>query len=76
MSTQSPFEDIGNLSIVNEKALQNGDMCFTEDELDQFSYPMLRNLAAHAETDEINGKSNKLEIRSYFRCQRSLREYE
>lgn len=87
---QSPFEDLGSLSLVDETALDRdledlvtfdihrewGDLRFTAEQLDGFSNQMMRKLAQYASTDEINGKSTKLEIRTYFLTQRSLSEYD
>ena len=91
MSTQqSPFEDLGSLSLVDETAMDGrledlvtfdinrewGDLRFTAEQLDRFSNHMLRKLAQYTVTDEINGKSTQLEIRAYFNCQRSLSEFD
>lgn len=73
--TTSPFGSVTDNRIVDETALENNDPVFTQEELDRMSNTMLRRLAANAETNEINGKSLRLEIVSYFRCQRSLGDY-
>lgn len=79
-----------DLSLVNETALDRefdqltdfdahkdwGDLRFTQEQLDQMSNQMLRRLAQHADTDEISGRSVKLEIKEFFGVQRSLSEYE
>ena len=74
MST-SPFRETSSLRIVDETALDNGDEVFTMDQLEQMDAQLLRRLAAHANTDCINGKSVFLEIRSYFARQRTLTEF-
>lgn len=80
----------GDLKLVDETALDkefkhlvtfearkvNGDLRFTKEQLDKMNNHMLRKLAQYADTDAVNGKSNQLEIKSYFRVQRSLTEYE
>jgi hypothetical protein len=66
----------GSLGLVDERAIDNGDPVFTKEELDNFDIMLLRNLAAEANTNAIHGKSTKFEIKSYFRCQRNLTEYE
>jgi len=66
----------GTLGLVEESAADNGDPTFTTEELNQYDIMLLRNLAAEANTDAIHGKSTKLEIKAYFRCQRNLSEYE
>jgi len=65
----------GSLSLVSETAIDNGDLIFTKSEFENLHYQYVRNLAAEANTDEINGKSNRLEIQSYFVCQRALDEF-
>jgi hypothetical protein len=83
-------EDLGSLSLVDETAIDkhfddlvtfdanrvHGDLRFTSEQLDKMNNQMLRRLAQYADTDEINGKSTQLEIRTYFHTQRSLSEYE
>jgi hypothetical protein len=66
---------ISSLGLVNETAIATGDMIFTADEFDNLHYQFIRNLAAQAKTDEINGKSNRLEVRAYFVRQRTLPEF-
>jgi hypothetical protein len=73
MSVDTPLSE---LALVNETALETGDMVLTAHEFDNLHYQFIRNLAAEANTDEINGKSNKLEVREYFVRQRMLSEYE
>lgn len=73
--TTNPFGSVTDNRIVNETALSNGDPVFTKEELDRMSNTMLRRLAANADTDEINGKSLRLEIVSYFRCQKSFEDF-
>lgn len=76
--SKSPFTPTDELRLVDETALQNGehDLIFTGDQLNNFSTTFLRNLAAHSDSDAINGKSTALEMTAYFKCQRSLSEYE
>lgn len=64
------------LSLVQETAIENGDPCYTLEQLDRFAPKLLRRLAANANTNEINGKSTMYEIKEYFACQRGLSEYE
>lgn len=52
-----------------------GDLRFTQTQLDRMDNQMLRKLAQYTECGEINGKSTQLEIKTYFRVQRSLDEY-
>lgn len=65
------------MQLVNERALERGDtdLIFTQEQLDRMSNTMLRRLAAAANSEEINGKSVKLQIQSYLRCQHSLTDY-
>lgn len=67
---------VSDLRLVDETAADNGDPCLSTVELDQYTHKLLRRLAAEANTDEVNGKSNQLELRAYFHCQRSLTDYE
>jgi len=75
MSTHQAISN-GSLSLVEETATDTGDMIFTTEQVNEFSYQMLRNLASEANTDCINGKSNKLVIQQYYARQRTLGEYE
>ena len=75
MSTQNAFGSVRDDRIVNETALDNGEEAYTVEQLNKMSNTMLRRLAANADTDVVNGKSTKMEIISYHRCQRSLTEY-
>lgn len=64
-----------SLGLVSETALDNGDMIFTPEQFDNFDYQYIRRLAANADTDEINGKSDQIIVRSYFVRQHTLSEY-
>lgn len=64
------------MGLVEETALENGDPVFSKDQLENFSYQMLRNLGAYADTDQINGKSPMMLVKSYYGCQHSLSEWE
>lgn len=69
------------MGLVDETALDvdhciQEDLVFTKEEVESFTYPMLRNLAAHVESDAINGKSVSLKVRDFFACQYSLQEFE
>jgi hypothetical protein len=75
MSTHKAISN-GSLSLVEETAVDTGDMIFTTEQVNEFSYQMLRNLASEARTNEINGKSQKLLIQQYYGRQRTLTEYE
>jgi len=67
----------GSLSLVSETAIDTGDdLIFTAEEFDRFDHNLKRNLASQAQSDEINGKSNKLEMRAYFVCQHTLLDFE
>jgi hypothetical protein len=63
--------------LVERTALDNGetDLIFTQAQLERMSNTMIRRLAAASRSDEINGKSVKLEIYSYFCGQHTLTEY-
>lgn len=74
--SQSPFRDTGSLKIVDETAAENNDPIFTTEQVNNFSNHMLRRLAAQANTDEINGKSLRLEHETYFGRQKTLFDYE
>lgn len=73
--TTGPFGSIADDSLVSETAIENGDPVFTNDQLEKMSSTMLRRLAAHSDTECINGKSPRYIITCYFSCQRSLTEY-
>ena len=75
MSTSDPSP---SLKLVQETAIERGeseDMIFTADEWDNFEQHFKRRLAGAADSDEINGRSTMLELRSFFVCQRTLGEY-
>jgi len=74
MSIDTPVEE---LSLIEHNALDRGDteFIFTKAELERMDYNLLRNLAKHANSQEINGKSPKFAMIRYFACQRSLDEY-
>jgi predicted ThiF/HesA family dinucleotide-utilizing enzyme len=65
-----------SLSLVSETAIDNNDMIFTKERFGNFHYQFIRRLAAAADTDEINGKSDRFVVQSYFVRQRTLTEYE
>jgi len=75
MSTHRAISN-GSLSLVEETAVDTGDMIFTTEQVNEFSYQMLRNLASEANTNCINGKSKKLLIQCYYGRQRTLSDYE
>lgn len=52
------------------------ELAFSTQEVSDFEYTFLRNLAAAAPTEEINGKSNRLLIEKYHGVQRSLSDFE
>lgn len=66
----------GSSGLIDESADQNDDPTFTSRELERFDYQLLRNLAANANTEAINGKSPMMIVKSYFRCQHTLDEFE
>lgn len=65
-----------SFSLLEETALETGDMIFTTEEVSNFDYTFLRNLAANANSEELNGKSNRLIIETYFARQRTLKDFE
>lgn len=65
-----------SFSLVDETALDTGDLILTTEEVEKYDYQVLRNLAAQANTDEVNGKSNKLLIQKVFGRQATLNDYE
>ena len=71
-------DPIDSLSLVDETAIETGDteLIFTKEQFQNFDHNFIRNLAANANTDCVNGKSNRLELQSFFVRQRSLKEYE
>lgn len=70
-----PSERGGGFSLLDETADQTGDPIYTTAEVERFHYTVLRNLAARAQSDEVNGKSNRLLIEKYFGRQRTLTDY-
>lgn len=74
--SSSPFGPMSELSLVEERATDTGDMVFTSEQLAGFDSQYLRRLAAQADSDVINGKSTGLEIQAYFGCQKTLQEFE
>jgi len=70
-----------SLSLVDETALddpvcRDRNLIFTADEFENLDYQFVRRLAAQAESDEVNGKSDKIIVRSFFVRQHSLFDYE
>lgn len=65
-----------SFSLLDETALETGDLIFTTEEVSRFDYTFLRNLAANARSEEINGKSNRLVIETYYARQRTLTDFE
>ena len=76
MSTKHPGSP-STFSIVNETALDTGDthLICTGEEFDNYDQHFKRRIAGAANTDEITGKSTRLEIRAYCVRQRTLSEY-
>ena len=65
-------------ALVAEDALDRGEvdeLVFTRAEFDALTKRMWRRLAAAADSEEISGRSTKLEVMSYYCGQRSLDEY-
>lgn len=63
-------------SLLDETADETGDPIFTTEEVKRFQYTVLRNLAAQANTSEINGKSNRLLIEHYYARQKTFGDFE
>lgn len=64
-----------SMQLVDACPIRNGDMVFTTEETKQFDTNFLRNLAANANTDAVNGRSTRLEIISYYGRQMTLGDY-
>jgi hypothetical protein len=60
---------------VDDLDIQFGDLRFTRAQLQAMDSQFLRRLAAAVESDEINGKSTRLEIESFFAVQSTLSDY-
>lgn len=70
-----------SLSLVDKTALDDPvclekGLIFTPEQFERFDYQYVRRLAAATETDEVNGKSDKFIVRSFFVRQHSLSEWE
>jgi len=70
-----------SLSLVDETALddpvcRDRNLIFTADEFENLDYQFVRRLAAQAESDEVNGKSDKILIKSFYVCQHTLSDFE
>ena len=61
---------------VDDLDIQFGDLRFTRQQLEAMDSQFLRRLAAAVESDEINGKSTRLEIQSFFGVQSTLADYD
>jgi hypothetical protein len=71
----------GSLSLVEKTALDDPTclekgLVFTKEQFENFDYQFKRRLASATELDEINGKSNQLEMQEYFCQQYSLSDFE
>ena len=66
------------IQLTNETALETGDTDYilTPEQFDRLDQHVKRRLAANANTDEINGKSTGLEIRSFFVRQYTLFDFD
>jgi len=69
-----------DLSLVDETALDDPacrarDLIFTGDQFDDLDYQLKRRLAAATDSDEINGKTDSMVMRSFFVRQRTLDEF-
>lgn len=73
----NPFGSVTDNRIVDETAIDTGqtELVFTADQLDNMSNTMLRRLAAELDTDAVNGKSTRIEIRAALACQKSLEDF-
>jgi len=77
------------LTLVDERALEyrqrelygdeflpsNGHLVFSETELDRMSHTMLRRLAQHADSDEVSGRSTRIELKKFFHGQHELSDF-
>ena len=61
--------------LVDETALDNGDLVLTTEEAERMSNKALRRLAANANTDAISGRDVKLVWQAYFARQKTLNDY-
>jgi len=66
-----------NNRLVSETALDRGEteLILTTEQAQNASSKLLRRLASQSESDEIHGKSVKLEQLQYFTCQKTLNDY-
>lgn len=70
-----------DLSLVEQTALDDPacrerGLIFTREQFDALDYQLKRRLAAETATDEINGKSDGMVMRSFFVRQYSLADFE
>lgn len=75
MSTQSPFRETASLTLVEETAIESGDLVFTTEQIKNMDSKKLRQFAAHAKSDAVNGKSTRLEQENFFARQRTLNDF-
>ncbi len=64
--------------LVDRTAVDTGEtqLIFTQEQLDRMSNTMIRRLAAASVSDEVDGKSVKLQIHAYLCGQHTLTEYD
>jgi len=63
--------------LVNETALDRGEteLILTTEQAENADPTLLRRFAAASESDEINGRSVKLEMLAYCTCQYTLSDF-
>jgi hypothetical protein len=71
---------VADLTLVDKTALDdpecNEDLIFTQEQFQNLNYQVKRRLAAITSTGEINGKSDSMQMESYFVRQHTLDEFE
>jgi len=78
MSVHTPLDELSlvDRTAIDDPVCREQGLVFTADVWDKLDHQFKRRLAATAASDNINGKSNALELREFFVCQRSLGEFE
>lgn len=70
-----------SISLVSETALDDPvcreqGLIFTREQFDKLDYQYKRRLAAVANSDEVNGKTDFMVLQAFFCRQKSLSEFE
>jgi len=71
-------EPVSSLSIINQNCVEAGlspDWILTTHEVRNMDMKAIRRLAAECPSDEVHGKSTKLEMQRFFAGQRIIPEY-